>query len=35
MRIDHGSHVMHLERNRHSLYRSVNAFIHVAQEMQP
>jgi pimeloyl-ACP methyl ester carboxylesterase len=35
MRIDHGSHVMHLERNRHSLYRSVNAFIHAAQEMQP
>ncbi len=35
MRIDHGSHVMHLERNRHSLYRSVDAFIHAAQDMQP
>lgn len=35
MRIDHGSHVMHLERNRRSLYRSVDAFIHVAQSMQP
>lgn len=35
MRIDHGSHVMHLERNRHSLYRSVDAFIHAAQDMRP
>jgi pimeloyl-ACP methyl ester carboxylesterase len=35
MRIDHGSHVMHREHNRHSLYRSVNAFIHAVQDMQP
>ena len=27
MRIDHGTHVMHLETNRHSLYQSVSAFI--------
>lgn len=35
MRIDHGSHVMHLERNRWSLYRSVDAFIHAAGSVQP
>ena len=35
MRIDHGSHVMHLERNRWSLYRSVDAFIHAAERLQP
>lgn len=34
-RIDHGTHVMHLERNRRSLYESVNAFIRTAQEVQP
>lgn len=27
LRIDHGTHVMHLERNRHALYESVDAFI--------
>jgi pimeloyl-ACP methyl ester carboxylesterase len=27
LRIDHGTHVMHLERNRKSLYQSVLAFI--------
>lgn len=31
LRIDHGTHVMHLERARHSLYESVGAFIHAAQ----
>jgi pimeloyl-ACP methyl ester carboxylesterase len=35
MRIDHGTHVMHLERNRHSLYRSVEAFIRATDEAQP
>jgi pimeloyl-ACP methyl ester carboxylesterase len=30
LRIDHGTHVMHLERNRRSLYRSVAAFIDAA-----
>lgn len=35
MRIDHGSHVMHLERNRRSLYESVHAFIRTAQAVQP
>jgi pimeloyl-ACP methyl ester carboxylesterase len=34
MRIDHGTHVMHLERNRHSLYQGVDAFI-LAAEAQP
>lgn len=32
LRIDHGTHVMHLERNRWSLYRSVAAFIALADE---
>jgi alpha-beta hydrolase superfamily lysophospholipase len=31
LRIDHGTHVMHLERARHSLYESVDAFIHASQ----
>jgi pimeloyl-ACP methyl ester carboxylesterase len=35
MRIDHGSHVMHLEHNRQSLYRSVDAFIHASEDLQP
>jgi pimeloyl-ACP methyl ester carboxylesterase len=35
MRIDHGTHVMHLERNRHSLYQSVDAFILAAEAQQP
>lgn len=33
LRIDDGTHVMHLERNRHSLYESVNAFIHATEDM--
>ena len=33
-RIDHGTHVMHLERNRHSLYQSVDAFIRAAEGQQ-
>lgn len=28
LRIDDATHVMHLEKNRHSLYESVDAFIH-------
>lgn len=35
LRIDHGTHVMHLERYRHSLYRSVAAFIDAAREVRP
>ncbi|RDS79808.1 alpha/beta fold hydrolase [Dyella monticola] len=35
LRIDDGTHVMHLERNRYSLYESVNAFIHAAEDMAP
>ena len=31
LRIDDGSHVMHLEKNRRSLYESVNAFIRMAE----
>lgn len=31
LRIDHGTHVMHLEHARHSLYESVDAFIRTAQ----
>jgi pimeloyl-ACP methyl ester carboxylesterase len=31
LRIDDGSHVMHLEKNRRSLYESVTAFIHAAE----
>jgi pimeloyl-ACP methyl ester carboxylesterase len=34
MRIDHGTHVMHLERNRHSLYRGVDAFILATEAQQ-
>jgi pimeloyl-ACP methyl ester carboxylesterase len=32
LRIDHGTHVMHLERNRLSLYRSIAAFIDAAED---
>lgn len=32
LRIDHGTHVMHLERNRWSLYRSVYAFIRATED---
>ncbi|GLQ88964.1 alpha/beta hydrolase [Dyella flagellata] len=32
LRIDDGTHVMHLEKNRHSLYESVNAFIHATED---
>ena len=35
LRIDHGTHVMHLERYRDSLYRSVNAFIQATEATQP
>ena len=35
LRIDHGTHVLHLERHRHSLYRSVAAFIDAAEEAKP
>lgn len=35
LRIDDGTHVMHLERQRHSLYESVAAFIHVADAVSP
>jgi pimeloyl-ACP methyl ester carboxylesterase len=31
LQIDDGTHVMHLERNRHSLYESVAAFIAAAE----
>lgn len=31
LRIDHGTHVMHLERARRSLYESVDAFVHAAE----
>ena len=31
LRIDHGTHVMHLEHARRSLYQSVGAFIHAAE----
>jgi hypothetical protein len=31
LRIDHGTHVMHLERARRSLYESVDAFIQVVE----
>lgn len=33
LRIDDGTHVVHLERNRHSLYESVNAFIHATENV--
>jgi pimeloyl-ACP methyl ester carboxylesterase len=32
LRIDHGTHVMHLERNRKSLYQSVLAFVAAVDE---
>lgn len=35
LRIDDGTHVMHLERNRHSLYASVAAFIEAAEALAP
>ena len=35
LRIDDGSHVVHLEKNRHSLYESVDAFIHAVEDMAP
>lgn len=35
LRIDHGTHVMHLERYRDSLYRSVEAFIEAAEAQRP
>jgi len=35
LRIDDGTHVMHLEHNRRSLYESVNAFIQAAEAMPP
>ncbi len=35
LRIDHGTHVMHLERYRDSLYRSVQAFIEAAEAPRP
>lgn len=34
LRIDHGTHVMHLERGRHALYESVSAFIHAAEKLR-
>ncbi|WP_426663512.1 alpha/beta hydrolase [Rhodanobacter aciditrophus] len=35
LRIDDGTHVMHLERNRHSLYAGVAAFIEAAGALAP
>ncbi|GLQ94057.1 alpha/beta hydrolase [Dyella acidisoli] len=35
LRIDDGTHVVHLEHNRHSLYESVNAFIHATKNLAP
>jgi pimeloyl-ACP methyl ester carboxylesterase len=35
LRIDNGTHVMHLERNRRSLYESVNAFIRATEDSEP
>lgn len=35
LRIDDGTHVMHLERGRHSLYESVAAFIRAASKVSP
>lgn len=35
LRIDHGTHVMHLENGRRSLYRSVAAFIDAVEASQP
>lgn len=31
LRIDDATHVMHLEKNRHSLYESVDAFMHAVE----
>lgn len=33
LRIDDATHVMHLEKNRRSLYEGVNAFIHASESM--
>lgn len=33
LRMDDGTHVVHLEKNRHSLYESVNAFIHATEDL--
>jgi pimeloyl-ACP methyl ester carboxylesterase len=35
LRIDDGTHVMHLERTRRSLYESVDAFIRTVSERKP
>jgi pimeloyl-ACP methyl ester carboxylesterase len=35
LRIDHGTHVMHLEKHRHSLYESVDAFIRAVDDTRP
>lgn len=35
LRIDNATHVMHLERNRHSLYASVDAFIRTVDDQLP
>jgi pimeloyl-ACP methyl ester carboxylesterase len=35
LQIDHGTHVMHLEKNRHSLYSSVQAFILAVEGRTP
>lgn len=35
LRIDDGTHVMHLERQRHSLYEAVAAFLRAANTTQP
>jgi pimeloyl-ACP methyl ester carboxylesterase len=34
LRIDNGTHVMHLDRTRHSLYESVAAFIRAADSLR-
>jgi hypothetical protein len=33
LRIDDGTHVMHLDRSRRSLYESVAAFIRAAESL--
>jgi hypothetical protein len=35
LQIDHGTHVMHLEKNRHSLYSSVQAFVLAVEDRTP
>ncbi|EIL96780.1 alpha/beta hydrolase fold protein [Rhodanobacter thiooxydans LCS2] len=35
VQIDHGTHVMHLEKNRHSLYSSVQAFVTAVEDRTP